>query len=109
MSGGRFHYNQNRIEDIVIDIEVVVAENEKKEFPLSEKTIQEFKYAIRALRIAAAYAQRIDLLLSGDDGEDTFHERLKAEMVAMNAWHGTTDSRLPRGSRRVIRRAEDRV
>lgn len=32
---------------------------------------------------AAIYVQRIDWLLSDDDGEDNFHERLKEELDAL--------------------------
>ena len=32
------------------------------------------------LKQAEIYAQRIDWLLSGDDGEESFHERLKEEL-----------------------------
>ncbi len=46
----------------------------------SKETIREFKKAIRILKQAEVYAQRIDWLLSGDDGEDNFHERLKDEL-----------------------------
>lgn len=43
----------------------------------SKETIREFKKGLNILRKAVVYAQRIDWLLSGDDGEDSFHERLK--------------------------------
>lgn len=46
----------------------------------SEETLQEFRRGIAVLKRAIVYAQRIDWLLSGDDGEDTFHERLKEEL-----------------------------
>ncbi len=46
----------------------------------SKETIREFKKAIKLLKQAEVYAQRIDWLLSGDDGEDSFHERLKADL-----------------------------
>ena len=46
----------------------------------SEKTINEFKKGIALLKKAEVYAQRIDWLLSGDDGEDNFHERLKHDL-----------------------------
>ena len=32
------------------------------------------------MRAAAIYAQRIDWLVSGDDGEETFHQRLAEEL-----------------------------
>ena len=36
----------------------------------------EFRAGLLMLRRAAVYAQRIDWLVSGDDGEERFHERL---------------------------------
>lgn len=44
------------------------------------QTIEELRKAVHILRQAAVYVQRIDWLLSGDDGEDSFHERLKEEL-----------------------------
>lgn len=47
----------------------------------SEETINEFKNAIRNLRMAQVYAQRVDWLISGDDGEDSFHRRLAEDLT----------------------------
>ena len=38
------------------------------------------KIAVDLLRSAAIYVQRIDWLVSGDDGEDSFHRRLQKEL-----------------------------
>ena len=46
----------------------------------TEETIQIFKDAVKILRKAAIYANRIDWLLSGDDGEDNLKERLEEEL-----------------------------
>lgn len=46
----------------------------------SDDTIAEFENGIEILKKAYIYAQRIDWLLSGDDGEESFHERLKEEL-----------------------------
>lgn len=54
----------------------------------SEETLQEFRKAVLLLKQAEVYAQRIDWLLSGDDGEDNFHERLKAELEELNGGTG---------------------
>jgi hypothetical protein len=35
---------------------------------------------MKSIRVAAVYAQRIDWLISGDDGEESFLERLKEEL-----------------------------
>lgn len=46
----------------------------------SKETLDEFRKGLDILNKAYIYAQRIDWLLSSDDGEDTFHERLKEEL-----------------------------
>ena len=82
MSGGRFEYKQNNINYIADQIEEVVLKNSKKKidnkYPV--EVIEKFKEGIDILRKAAIYAQRIDWLLSGDDGEETFLERLKKDL-----------------------------
>lgn len=89
MSGGHFDYDQYRIGHIAAEVEHVIFHNSSSEkdewgdskgYGLSEKTIAEFKNALKVLRQAEIYAQRIDWLLSGDDGEDSFHERLKSDL-----------------------------
>lgn len=89
MSGGRFDYDQYKIENIIEGIQHEILYNNEKSDPkneweepnnYSEKTIIEFKKAIGYLRAAKIYAQRIDWLLSGDDGEETFHIRLKQDL-----------------------------
>jgi hypothetical protein len=42
--------------------------------------IEEFKKGLKILKLASIYAQRIDWLLSGDDSEKSFLERLKKEL-----------------------------
>lgn len=56
------------------------------------ETIEEFRKAIKVLREAAVYAQRIDWLLSGDDGEETFHKRLKEELGKLKEQTNEADS-----------------
>jgi len=104
MSGGRFGYLQSRLKWDVIDVIQKVIDNNNKEIPIkerlswndseyyekypeeklysnySDKTIQEFENGIDIVKKAYIYMQRIDWLLSGDDGEDTFHERLKEDL-----------------------------
>lgn len=41
------------------------------------------KQAYLQLRKAYVYAQRVDWMLSGDDGEDTMQTRLKEELDAV--------------------------
>ena len=89
MSGGYFDYRQWVIDEIADEIENVIKNNDSKEetewgdvkgrgYP--EDIIESFRKAIKHLRLAAVYAQRIDWLLSDDDGEDSFRERLKEDL-----------------------------
>lgn len=79
MSGGYFNYRQREIDHIADEIETLIESND-----FSEQTIAEFKKAAQALRIAYIYTQRIDWLVSGDDGEDIFHHRLKLSLANLS-------------------------
>lgn len=91
MSGGRFDYVEHRIPEIAETIQEEIDNNNVKWdefFPEPEwngerytkETIDEFKNGIEFLRKAYVYSKRIDYLLSGDDGEEQFHIRLKEEL-----------------------------
>jgi hypothetical protein len=89
MSGGHFNYKQHSLLDMADDIGSFILNNdstEKNEFGdnigncYSPETIKEFEVAVKALKTGYVYAQRIDWLLSGDDGEDSFHKRLQAQL-----------------------------
>lgn len=83
-----YEKNQKRISEFVYDgkfIEVRETKYQEHEdggcYPeYTDETIQIFKDAVRILRKAAIYAQRIDWVLSGDDGEDTLKERLEEDL-----------------------------
>jgi len=105
LSGGAFDYKQWHIEQIADDVEKLIEKNGRKKadeelkdefwhgddwyekypedlyhYKYPDEVIEKFKEGIKVLRIAAVYAQRIDWLLSGDDGEESFLERLKEEL-----------------------------
>jgi hypothetical protein len=89
MSGGHFNYKQHSLLDMADDIGSVILTNdstEKDEWGnnigrhYTPETIAEFEKAVKALKLAYVYAQRIDWLLSCDDGEDSFHKRLQAQL-----------------------------
>lgn len=105
MSGGHFDYNQyyidNIIEDIEEHLESMGKEKEDVDNPYmrdfyskypearnhrieSEEVQERMRHAIRALKIAKVYAQRVDWYLSGDDGEESFLERLDKELDKLN-------------------------
>lgn len=81
MSGGAFNYNDYHITGIADHIEELIRDNEDKS-EYSEATIQRFREAVKLLREAGVYVHRIDWLVSGDDGEDTFHKRLERDLAA---------------------------
>ena len=89
MSGGHFNYKQHILLDMADDIGSQILTNdstEKNEWGhnigshYSPETIAEFEKAVKVLKLAYVYAQRIDWLLSGDDGEDSFHKRLQTQL-----------------------------
>ena len=57
-------------------------QNDADVLELSDCTVETLKEAYKQIRIAEIYAIRVDRMMSGDDGEDTFHERLKDELKA---------------------------
>lgn len=111
MSGGHFDYNQHKIRDIADEVESLIEKNGKriseeqikeqerwygqdwfKKYPqdlyhykYSDEVIEKFKEGLKILRQAEVYAHRIDWLISGDDGEDNFLERLKQDLKKLES------------------------
>lgn len=93
MSGGHFDYKQYQIGYIADEVEHLIETNDSDDENewgdkigrnYDPETIEEFKKALKALQIAQIYAHRIDWLVSGDDGEDSFHRRLKKDLAALD-------------------------
>lgn len=94
MSGGTFDYNQYKITDIADEIQSRLDRqgqtmddrwHSSYDLPFTYMTFppeaeQRLKDAVKALRIAAIYAQRADWYLAGDDGEESFVRRLDEEL-----------------------------
>jgi hypothetical protein len=82
MSGGYFSYKQFELQRIADEIEQLVLEDARHDWDdkLHEQTIDEFKEAIRLLRRAYIYVQRIDWLASGDDTQHEFAQRLHQQL-----------------------------
>jgi len=107
MSGGTFDYNQYRIRDIANRVEREISksgtpktERELKDegwfrdkewyekypedlnhYKYPDEIIAEFKKGYEILRKAEIYAQRMDWLFAGDDGNESFLQRLKGELL----------------------------
>jgi hypothetical protein len=106
MSGGAFDYQQHNIRMIADEIEQIILNNGRPKtreelkdeswgrnhewyerypedlnhYKYPDDIIEEFKKGVDILRKAHVYTQRIDYLISGDDGEESFRERLKEEL-----------------------------
>lgn len=96
MSGGYFDYNQYKIQYIADEVEHMIYSNDSQEldewgnrkgYGFSSEVIEEFQRGLYYLRVAQVYAQRIDWLVSGDDGEDSFHQRLAKDLAEIR--HGS--------------------
>ena len=90
MSGGHYDYKQYEINHIADAIQQVIETNGSTEtdeygytisHQFSPETIEEFKKGLIILQQAFVYAHRMDWLLSCDDGEDSFHRRLAADLA----------------------------
>ena len=82
MSGGHFNYKQFELQKLADEIEQLALENATQDWdePYSPETISEFNEAVRLLRRAYIYVQRIDWLVSCDDNEAAFNKRLHAQL-----------------------------
>jgi hypothetical protein len=77
MSGGHFDYNQYYIVDIIDELDRLIKDNDTVAGQqYSPEVIKEFKQGLKFLRKAFKYSMRIDWLVSGDDGEDSFLKKL---------------------------------
>jgi len=113
MSGGRFNFNQYQIQEIAEKIQEYIDRNgkplpkeeleykarimpddwfdrypeDKYYIKYEDEVIEEFKKGVECLNKAYIYAQRIDWLLSGDDGEEAFLRRLREELNELENYH----------------------
>lgn len=58
---------------------------------LSDETIDAMKEAYRQIRMAEIYATRVDWMMSGDDGEECFRERIKEDLAEFEKEYATKD------------------
>ena len=80
MSGGRFNYEQDGIQVVIEELE---------QLPLDEleglDAIAQSNYfaLIAELKKCHVHMQRLDWLLSGDDGQKTYHKRLAEDLAKL--------------------------
>ena len=105
MSGGHWQYIQHRFTDVAEDIDELIEKNGKPKseeelkencwhddewynkypedryhYEYPQEVIEEFKKASQAIKIAQVYMQRMDWLISGDDGEESFLRRIEEDL-----------------------------
>ena len=89
MSGDHFDHPYHRISDIIEEIEELIENNDRTDlnewgdpvgFQYGPETIEKFRLAVELLKRAAIAEHRIDYLVSGDDGEESFRERWDKEI-----------------------------
>jgi hypothetical protein len=89
MSGGHFDYNQFRIRDISDAVQDLIDSNHEADIfgycrEFRPEIISAFRDGYKKLCFAEVYAQRIDWLVSGDDDEESFLQRLKEDIDELN-------------------------
>ena len=88
MSGGEFDYKQYEIREIGeaiqghIDYHLSTDKYVKDDYceEFSDETINQFKIGALLCKVTSIYVNRIDWLISADDGEEQFHKRLKEDL-----------------------------
>lgn len=104
MSGGFWEYRQYMLSQVADDVEDLINKSGKEKsleeleeswyspdwyerFPedkfhatYPKEVLEEMKNAVKYLTIARVYMHRLDWMLSGDDGEESFLTRLKEDL-----------------------------
>lgn len=106
MSGGRWEYRQYGFTDVIDDLKSLIEKNgqpktkeemkaefyhydpewyekypdNKFHYKYPDEVIEEFKKAIDIISRAQVYMHRVDWLLSGDDGDESFIKRLNEDL-----------------------------
>jgi hypothetical protein len=104
MSGGHWEYLQYRFTDVAEDIRKLIEQNGKEKtqeelkysyvseewlekypddkfhYKYSDVMIEKFKEGLKHIELAQIYMQRLDWLLSGDDGDESFMSRLEDDL-----------------------------
>jgi hypothetical protein len=105
MSGGHWEYKQYQFTDVIDDLKSIIEKNgqpktkeemkaeywsdddwyekypdDKFHYKYPDEVIDEFKNAVDLISRAQVYMHRVDWLLSGDDGDESFIRRLNEDL-----------------------------
>lgn len=76
MSGGHWDYVQYRLDNLIEEINEDMESDYVKECGVQ----RELELTVHYLNLSRIYLNRLDWLISGDDGDETFNERLKSDL-----------------------------
>lgn len=85
MAGGHFEYIQYRIRDLAEKLQYEVDRNDDNGDGLwhpgyAHNTVAHIQHTQWLAKMLAVYLQRVDWLMSGDDSEESFHNRLREDL-----------------------------
>ena len=83
MSGGQWNYIQYAIDDLA---DQMVREFKSQSELMDETTQSHYVTCYRELKKISVYLQRLDWLLSYDDSQETYHERLAEDLEDTKGW-----------------------
>lgn len=95
MSGGNLDYFYSRFDEPLAIISKEIKWGKNKWTP---ETLLEFQNAVNYLKLAQIYSRRVEWLLSGDDGENSFIKRLKEELEENERNHEIIEPQLKKCS-----------
>ena len=83
MSGGRWDHGQYKIENIIVDLKETFEDAYDVNL-MDDKMIQDLHELIAALEVSEILMHRLDWYLSGDDGRESYHKRLKEDLEELD-------------------------
>ena len=98
MSGGYFDYQQYRLLDIINKLderEARIKDNDNDAYVLTvDESVEDLIQDAKVLaQLAQIFLQRVDWLLCGDDGPETFKERIKEDLLDAGFLYYGTNSK----------------
>jgi len=100
MSGGHFDYQQYRLNDIAEELRRTIAKcRQKREYYdyYSDKFINDMVDAYHKSKELEVILNRIDWVLSGDDSEESYIERLAEDMSEIERDDPSKDEKMLKG------------
>lgn len=103
MSGGEFDYKQYHFHDIAEQIDLIIRDNKKKDeygfcYGFSDEILKMFREARDTAYRAYLMINRVDYLVSSDDGEQSFVARWHDDLSEELFWESDKSVEKMKGS-----------